>query len=133
MGDRDGRKVGVISEPTVNVLNIPSLLGKVKDSNNNHNEMLNEDDKNENNELFAVAVSDGLIDFVQPIHIGQRLAQAMYHGPTTVFSSDDDNDGNHTSLLEACEELIYESSNSWLNIGMRYRDDITIAVGKISI
>ena len=111
MGDRDGRKVGVISEPTVNVLNIPSLLGKVKESNNNHNEMLNEDDKNE-------TVSDS-----QCIMVLLLLFLVVM---MTI-------NGYHTGLLEACEELIYESSNSLLNIGMRYRDDITIAVGKISI
>ena len=73
--------------------------------------------------LFAVAASDGLLDFMKPIEVAHQLAHSLYY----------DGSDPPISLQNICEKLILKSSSLWHNVGMRYRDDITIAVSKIDV
>jgi len=110
IGDRDGRVVGVIAEPAIDVVSLSSFLN---DNKNGYNDV----------EFFAVAASDGLLDFIEPIDVAHRLARSLYEL---------DQPGTPT-LVEACQDLIVEASQAWLNLASRYRDDITIAVNKIKL
>ena len=117
VGDLDGRKVGVISVPTVDVLGIQSLKKEAKNRSKSDNSL-------DDIALFAVAASDGLLDFMKPIEVAQQLAHSLYY--------DKRNRNNPpTSLQNTCEKLILKSSSIWQSLGMQYRDDITIAVSKI--
>lgn len=119
VGDIDGRKVGLISVPTVDVLSIQSLKKEAKNQSKLDNSL-------GDIELFAVAASDGLLDFIKPIEVGKQLARSLYY---------DKRNGKNPSqrLQNACEKVILESSSIWQSFGMRYRDDITIAVSKIDV
>ncbi len=120
MGDHDGQSVGVISEPTIEILSIQSLVTKAKQQSG----ISPKDERwNEKIELFAVAASDGMLDFLKPSDIAKRLEPTLYN-------MEMGNEG--VSLQEACEELILEASNSWLGLNFHYRDDITIAVSRIN-
>lgn len=127
MGDHDGRNVGVISEPTVNILNIEELKATTKGAKRDA-----EDSKLEEIELYAVAASDGVLDFIKPIEIAEKLAKTF-----STSSHEDDKPkyrgmfNDHYTLMNACEDLILQASASWSKTGMKYRDDITIAVSKI--
>ena len=71
--------------------------------------------------VFAVSATDGLLDYVQPEDIVQHIALALY-----------DENGPH--LLTACEDLVITAAQGWHNKNQgRYRDDIAIAVSKLSI
>lgn len=119
MGDHDGRSVGVISEPTIEILDVQQLK---TNAFKNYEQGNNQHSRNSDIELYAVAASDGLLDFIQPIEIAQRLVQTFPHELKY--------DANY-ALMDACEDLILQASKAWSNMGMRYRDDITIAVSKI--
>jgi len=98
LGDKIFRSVGVISNPTVDVLNIDKF-------------------QNEKFGMFVVIASDGLFDTMNPQFVAETIA--------SVFM-------NETGrLLDKCEELIRQSSILWANMGLLYRDDITIAVHAI--
>lgn len=100
IGDRGGADVGVIAEPTIDV--IP----------------LEEVSKSGSLQLFAVAATDGIFDFITPQEVADFLSRAMYTEPST-------------SLLIACEQLIVRASLMWKRMGQHYRDDISIAVTKL--
>lgn len=118
MGDHDARKVGVIAEPAIEVLSIPSLKLRGKELTNSTNANKSIDDI----ELFAVSASDGLLDFMKPIDVAKHVASSLY-------LENSNQDGQ--SLLVHCENLVFNASGAWQDLGMNYRDDITIAVRKI--
>jgi serine/threonine protein phosphatase PrpC len=125
VGDKGGRQVGVISEPTVDVLNLPSLIRKAM---SDQGITIQDSSINDDVELFAVAASDGLMDFMKPIDIAEHVTHGLYsHGDVDGDSS------SSKSLEEICEQIILEASNVWLQFGQRYRDDITIAVSKVEV
>jgi serine/threonine protein phosphatase PrpC len=74
----------------------------------------------EGEKLFAIAASDGLWDHVKPIDVAKHLATSLYKKSEGVVSP-----------LEACEQLIMQSSRRWIAEGIPYRDDISIAISKI--
>lgn len=100
IGDSGGMGVGVIADPTIDV--IP----------------LEEVSKSGLLQLFAVAATDGIFDFITPQEVADFLSRAMYAEPTS-------------SLLIACEQLIVRASLMWKRMGQHYRDDISIAVTKL--
>ncbi|GFH60371.1 hypothetical protein CTEN210_16847 [Chaetoceros tenuissimus] len=106
-GDSYAKKVGVIVDPTVDVLKISELKEKYRSPTT---------------ELFAVSMSDGIFDHIKEAKIAEFLAEAM---------KKNDPSGLHA----ACQSLILQSSLHWmqfgLTIGQPYRDDISIAVHKI--
>jgi serine/threonine protein phosphatase PrpC len=122
-GDALAKAVGVIVDPTIDVLRIAELRKHYKGGLGNDGTILLDHDENESIQMFAVSVSDGLFDKVPIEEIAQYLAVAL---------ESDDNGG---SLYKACEELITKSSNIWLEkssmFGQSYRDDISIAVHRL--
>jgi hypothetical protein len=126
-GDALAKAVGVIVDPTVDVLRITELRKQYKKSsslgNNNGTILPGENDNDDSIQMFAVSVSDGLFDKVPIEEIAQRLALGF------------ESDGNDGSIYKACEELIQKSSKIWLErsamFGQSYRDDISIAVHRL--
>eukprot|EP00557_Chaetoceros_sp_GSL56_P011346 CAMPEP_0176478804 /NCGR_PEP_ID=MMETSP0200_2-20121128/1385_1 /TAXON_ID=947934 /ORGANISM="Chaetoceros sp., Strain GSL56" /LENGTH=610 /DNA_ID=CAMNT_0017874773 /DNA_START=113 /DNA_END=1946 /DNA_ORIENTATION=+ len=99
-GDALAKAVGVIVDPTVDVLHITELRKRYQNGRrvggNNGTMPLSHDDFDEESiQMFAVSVSDGLFDQVAIEEIAQVLALG--------FESDDKIGG---SLYKACEELI---------------------------
>jgi len=118
IGDHDGKTIGVIAEPIVDVLNIHSLKAV---AGAHHDVSLQGDSKTDDNvELFAVSVSDGLLDYIEPLDIARYLAKSLYR----------EAGGDAPSVMEACGYLIRQSSKMWIK-DFGYRDDISIAVNKI--
>ncbi len=158
IGDWAAGELGVIPNPKVEVLDIQSVIDdKVKDANeeyqnrisssssscssgNNDGEEKKEDEDHNNLnscisstssslrestsediEVFAVSATDGLLDFVDVNDIAKTVANSLYI-----------EDSPHP--LSACESLITTAASSWWKAkNGRYRDDIAIAVSKLSL
>ena len=129
MGDHDGKDVGLISVPTVDILQVTELKMKTTSKRNN------DDTKSQYNEsydpddvvLYAIAASDGLLDFITPLEIAERLAKSFADESGATAGRY----GSNRELMNACEDLLLQASRSWSKLGMKYRDDITIAVSQI--
>jgi hypothetical protein len=85
--------------------------------------------------LFAVSATDGLMDYIEAPIIAQHVATHLFHDDTTTDNpAMDDNDANRKHVLIACEELVLEAAGRWQKAkGGRYRDDIAIAVTKLTL
>jgi serine/threonine protein phosphatase PrpC len=108
IGDHEGTAYGVIAEPTTDVID----LAEYEDLDNNHDL-----------QYMVVVCSDGLLDKVPLMEVAEYMAQSLL--PTTSLMP-----------LEAAEQLIVQSSMSWLRDPMGgdgYRDDITLAVHRLRI
>jgi len=107
IGDWDAGKLGVIPDPTVAVLDMLELVGV---------SALGSDV-----EVFAVSATDGLLDFVEIEKIAKTVAHSLYV-----------EEGPHP--LSACESLITSAATLWWKAkNGTYRDDIAIAVSKMSL
>ena len=115
IGDWDGREIGVIAEPIVDVLDISDLLMGIKTANATKTNM-----NNSNIELFAVSASDGIYDVVPKEEVAEYLAKSLYHELDTDISI-------------AVENLIMESSHRWIKRLVEERDDISLVVQKILV
>jgi len=104
LGDQIGKKVGLIAEPTIDVLSIKDLVPPQK-----RNEVF----------LMAVSCSDGLLDFVSNTNVAQHLAENMYKTSSL-------------EVVGACTELIMRASREWIKMGP-YRDDISISISDVPI
>eukprot|EP00559_Dactyliosolen_fragilissimus_P007429 CAMPEP_0184869540 /NCGR_PEP_ID=MMETSP0580-20130426/34488_1 /TAXON_ID=1118495 /ORGANISM="Dactyliosolen fragilissimus" /LENGTH=570 /DNA_ID=CAMNT_0027371087 /DNA_START=243 /DNA_END=1955 /DNA_ORIENTATION=- len=138
IGDWDAGELGVIPDPTIEVLDLRNVVNhaasaaasKGKESSDaneggsrtcqpdtcqSQQELMNEI------EVFAVAATDGMLDYMDIDEIAQQIATSLYN-----------DEGPH--LLSACESLINAAARKW-NIAKngRYRDDIAIAVSKLSL
>ena len=72
-------------------------------------------------QVFAVSATDGLLDFMEIDDIAQTVAKSLYVD-------------NAPHPLSACESLITTAATSWHQAKEgRYRDDIAIAVSKLTI
>ena len=103
IGDRELKGLGVIADPTIDVVDIDSLTSKG------------------DVDVFIVAATDGLYDHVSPEELASRIGKAIYDEPTAL------------QLLSTMEDLIMQASQAWLDFmrGEVYRDDITIAVAEL--
>jgi len=107
IGDWDAGKLGVIPDPTVAVLDMLEIVG-VKELGGDV-------------EVFAVSATDGLLDFVEIEKIAKTVAHSLYA-----------EEGPHP--LSACESLITTAATLWWKAkNGTYRDDIAIAVSKMSL
>jgi serine/threonine protein phosphatase PrpC len=110
IGDRAVKDRGVVCEPKVASLHLPSVW-------QNHPE----------EEMFIFAATDGLLDKMAIQHIADRLAASLYREDTV-------------SPLETIEGIILDANQIWEhsrtlndeNELLSYRDDITLAVVKVS-
>lgn len=108
IGDFDGKVVGLIAEPDVDVFDIKQQPSpEVGDK------------------YFVVSASDGLYDVLRKESVVQYLATSLYDS------------NSQRTLLETCELLIREASRLWLKSTammpsmVPYRDDISLGVAKI--
>jgi serine/threonine protein phosphatase PrpC len=119
IGDWDVGKLGVIPNPIVDIVDLSnySFMGEERFS------------------LFAVSATDGLMDYIEAPIIAQHVATHLFHDDTTTDNpAMDDNDANRKHVLIACEELVLEAAGRWQKAkGGRYRDDIAIAVTKLTL
>ena len=90
-------KAGVIADPIIKVLTVSTIFENEKDI-----------------ELFAVAVSDGLLGAMTPEHVVQIISESLHEK------------GN--DIISLCEQLILLASELAAPI---YRDDITIVLSRI--
>ena len=105
LGDSDGKAVGVISKPTVTVIDIDTIKEKYPNQKDERKRF-----------YFVVAASDGVLDEISPNDIAKTVAESLQNGK---------------NLHLACSQLIMTASQKWMNHGFFYRDDITIAVQQV--
>jgi serine/threonine protein phosphatase PrpC len=124
IGDWEVGKLGVIPDPIVQVLDVNAL---VETQLSDECEADADDgvraqcivDATDDVHIFAVAATDGLMDFATPETIAQTVAASMYQP-----------EGPH--LLTGLEQLIYLAAQGWEQSKQgRYRDDIAIAVSEL--
>jgi serine/threonine protein phosphatase PrpC len=145
IGDWAAGEKGVIPNPTVEVLDMEELIRNAdsggdsngdcqanydireekKDDMNNDDQSCsssgNGNDSSNNVEVFAVSATDGLLDFSNVEEIAKTVAMSLYVEDTP-------------HPLSACESLITTAASSWWQAkNGRYRDDIAIAVSKLSL
>ena len=100
IGDWEHGKVGVIAEPTVDVLDENDILGE--------------------GELFAVVGSDGLFDARQPQFVANHLSKSLFGKETEVAGLPG---GDRDHPIVECSKLIGIATPK---DPTRYRDDITL-------
>ena len=116
IGDFDGKAVGLIAEPEVDVWDVHDFYKGQELA----------DDLKRDTEFFAVSASDGVYDVLTPQEVVEYLGRSLFESR---------NNSDIPQPLEACERLIREASRLWLKesgIGMAYRDDITVGVSRIN-
>lgn len=92
-------------------------------------------------ELFAVAATDGLLDYIQPLELAMVMAKALYDIPKTKKDAKRMKSPAEEDIvpkiytihpLLACERMIMNAAQAWYDdMGYKYRDDIALAVMKI--
>ncbi|CAB9523125.1 Protein phosphatase 2C [Seminavis robusta] len=126
IGDWDAP--GVIAEPIVDILDLSSLADSVMGGMDEYGctdkecgpPMVN---------LFVVSATDGLMDFVTPQEIVDKVGVTFYGQPNLQDRKSGVGAG-HAHL--AAEELIYSAARGWHEeMQGSYRDDITISTTKI--
>lgn len=131
IGDWAAGELGVIPDPTVVALDIQDII--VAAANKSNTSTCNDNGQSEcknpssqgpiggDIEVFAVSATDGLLDFIPVEEIAKTVAHSLYV-----------NEGPHP--LSACESLITTAASAWWKAkNGRYRDDIAIAVSKLSL
>lgn len=119
IGDEELSKKGVIAEATVDVIDLEHVLSNIQ------NEL-----------VYVVAASDGLLDHINPMDIAKALQEEQRQiieecGRNNISSSVI---CEQYSIINTCERLILKASELWFKntSPFPYRDDITIAVQKLS-
>ncbi|KAG7366918.1 protein phosphatase 2C [Nitzschia inconspicua] len=124
IGDWAVGKLGVIPDPIVEVIDVDQVVEnqvlrdcQIPDEDGTMDAacFISSDDVH----IFAVAATDGLMDFASPEVIAQAVASSLYHDDAPY-------------LLSALEQLIYLAASGWEKAKQgRYRDDIAISVTEI--
>jgi serine/threonine protein phosphatase PrpC len=126
IGDWDAP--GVTAEPIVDVLDLPTLAASVSATKNGF-DCDNFDCGPSDVNFFVVLATDGLMDFVLPQDIADKIGVTFFGRP----SYQDHQSGvgaGHAHL--AAEELIYNAARGWHEaMQATYRDDITISTTKV--
>jgi serine/threonine protein phosphatase PrpC len=126
IGDWDAP--GVTAEPIVDVLDLPKLAASVLATKNDFDCTKFECGPPDVN-FFVVSATDGLMDFVSPQNIADKIGVTFFGRP----SYQDRQSGvgaGHAHL--AAEELIYDAARGWHEaMEATYRDDITISTTKV--
>jgi serine/threonine protein phosphatase PrpC len=117
LGDWTAGKVGVIPNPIVDVLDLRDYLFV----NESLNASTGDTGIRSNVNIFAFSATDGLLDYLSEQDIAERVSSSFYQ-----------EEGIHPLLV--CESLILEAAGRWWKAkGGRYRDDISIAISKLSV
>mmetsp|Transcript_18042 Transcript_18042/g.22092 ORF Transcript_18042/g.22092 Transcript_18042/m.22092 type:complete len:531 (-) Transcript_18042:85-1677(-) len=125
IGDWAAGEMGVIATPTVNVVDIDELMKNAQTQECYNDEKKSDQtcyvDDESDVEVFAVSATDGLLDFMDVQEIANTVAMSLYV-----------DEGPHP--LSACESLITTAASAWWQAkNGQYRDDIAIAVSKLSL
>jgi serine/threonine protein phosphatase PrpC len=107
IGDRDATPVGLIPDPTVQVLNLTKLVSSEWFSN-----------------MYVVSVTDGISDVFSLYDISDDIGQQLFG--EAKYSS-------RLSLQTRCERLVDSANNEWIKL-YPYNldgDDMSIAVHKL--
>lgn len=129
LGDKACKNIGLIAEPTIDVIDLDQIIIREESNNKNNNQQNKIIDG-----IFTVSASDGIFDKVQPMFVANHLAKSLYsYNQKHQHDEKQEQRQRQPTLLEACEQLIMKSSYSWISQSIPYRDDITIAVAKINI
>jgi serine/threonine protein phosphatase PrpC len=101
LGDIEGKDIGVLTAlPTIDVIPLD----------------------NPKRQLFAVAATDGLMDFLNVQEVANNLGHVLFGATST----------KKKRLVDLCEQLIMQASKEWnTRLGGQYRDDISIVVTKL--
>ena len=112
IGDWAAGDHGVIPNPNIEVLDVNELIQNASRIGSSERSDV---------EVFAVSATDGLLDFIDVESIAKTIAISLYV-----------EDSAHP--LSACESLITTAASSWWQAKSgRYRDDIAIAISKLSL
>ena len=116
IGDFDGKAVGLIADPIVDVWDVQEYY-------NQHQFSKSEID---DSAWFIVIASDGVYDVITPEEVVQHLGRSLYDELPSAQ--------RQVSPLVACEQLIRKASHRWMEMtpGMPYRDDITLGVSRLN-
>lgn len=120
IGDWAAGEKGVIPDPTVDVIDIGALINGNEECASS-GESSTPDSCDGEIKVFAVSATDGLLDFMTIDEIAKSVATSLYV-----------DDSPHP--LSACESLITTAASAWWQAkNGKYRDDIAIAISKLSI
>ena len=116
IGDAEGKRFGLIAEPTVEVFDVQEYYMQNAFSEKQIDDY----------EWFSVIASDGVYDVLSPEKVVQRLGESLYSNT------------KDTSVGSTCEKVIREAGRLWMKhtierIGEVYRDDITLGVSNIKL
>ena len=108
IGDVEGKKFGLVAEPTVDVFDVEQYYLEQQFSKQQMKE----------SEWFAAVASDGLYDVIPRIEVIQSLGESLF---------------GRSSIECTCEVLIRKAGRLWIRntAASPYRDDITLGVSKI--
>jgi len=131
IGDWDMGEVGVIASPLVDTVDLKEAMRAFQTeeecvpSEEDPDSCVVDLDQaekidTENTVVFAVSATDGITDYLDPEEIAKHIAPIMLKP-----------DSSH--LLVRCGGLIFAAADGWKkDMEGTYRDDITIAVSKLS-
>ena len=106
LGDWDLSDYGVIPDPIVDVIDLKDITGGTDDGKV---------------QVFAVAASDGLLEFIDRSDFLCRTVEGLYVP-------------DKPDIFSAMQEMIIDAKKGWfLECGDEYRDDITCAATKLNL
>ena len=118
----DWMMVGVIAEPLVETLDLEEIVNEIVEERSDCSDGTCVSLSKDNVHIFAVAASDGLMDYIDPPRLVNAFAAAFY---------EQDKSGPSHPFLTA-ETLIHEAAKQWhADMGGQYRDDIVVAAAKL--
>ena len=99
IGDWDAKRVGVTSEPIIDVVSLDTI--------------------NEHDKVFGVSITDGMLDYISLESIATRVAYSLYYDDNSAINTasrtDDDADKNNYDHPLAAEELTLTAVKSYGN------------------
>jgi serine/threonine protein phosphatase PrpC len=117
IGDWAAGKMGVIPDPIVHVLDIPTIVATEMEGYQVENDgSVRSHEEDDDVYIFAISATDGMMDYLDEGDIAKILAHSLFEAT-----------GVHP--ISACEHLVFAAAQAWQQAKQgRYRDDISIAV-----
>lgn len=136
LGDWDAKKAGVISDPTVDVLDLSRGIDSLIQDKISDYDSSNSDSSNEDWYLFAVSASDGLMDYTTPQEVADKFVHefvAYTNNNNEEEENEDDPQFLSALLTSLCYDLVVHSAMGWYDDEHgSYRDDIAIAISELN-
>jgi serine/threonine protein phosphatase PrpC len=116
IGDWAAGKMGVIPDPIVHVLDIPTIVATEMEGYQVESDGSLGSHEEDDVYIFAISATDGMMDYLDEGDIAKILAHSLFEAT-----------GVHP--ISACEHLVFAAAQAWQQAKQgRYRDDISIAV-----